>query len=97
MKKFEINNILDGGMGREIKIRGLPFKQPDWSALVITEKPEAITDIHCDFIDQGAQIITTNTYAVVPFHIGEEKFMKKGQEMIVVACQMAKNAREKYP
>ena len=54
MKKFEINNILDGGMGREIKMRGLPFKQPEWSALVITEKPEAITEIHCDFIDQGA-------------------------------------------
>ena len=42
---------------------------------MLREKPEALIDIHSDFIKNGAQIITTNTYAVAPFHITEEGFL----------------------
>lgn len=66
-----VHQVLDGGMGREIKKRGLPFNKPQWSASVLLEKPEELVNIHLDFINAGAQIITTNSYAVVPFHISE--------------------------
>ena len=29
--------ILDGGMGRELQRRGAPFRQPEWSALALSE------------------------------------------------------------
>ena len=29
--------IIDGGMGRELNRRGAPFRQPEWSALALTE------------------------------------------------------------
>jgi len=33
--------ILDGGMGRELQRRGAPFRQPEWSALALSEAPQA--------------------------------------------------------
>ena len=27
--------ILDGGLGRELKAMGAPFRQPEWSALAL--------------------------------------------------------------
>ena len=29
--------LLDGGMGRELKRMGAPFRQPEWSALALME------------------------------------------------------------
>ena len=33
--------LLDGGMGRELMRAGAPFRQPEWSALALSEAPEA--------------------------------------------------------
>lgn len=66
--------ILDGGMSRELMRLNAPFKQPEWSALSLYEKPSAVQQVHEDFIANGAEVITTNSYAVVPFHIGENRF-----------------------
>ena len=66
--------ILDGGMGRELHRMGAPFKQPEWSALALMLAPETVERAHQRFADAGAEVITTNSYALVPFHIGEAKF-----------------------
>lgn len=63
--------LLDGGLGRELKRLGAPFRQPEWSALALMEAPECVTQTHQAFIQAGAEVITTNAYALVPFHIGE--------------------------
>lgn len=83
--------ILDGGMGRELSKRDVPFRQPEWSALALMEAPEAVLQIHLDFIAAGADVITTNSYAVVPFHIGE-KFYEEGEELAKQAAQLAHQA-----
>jgi len=36
------------------------------------EAPEIVKDVHLSFIKVGSQVITTNSYALIPFHIGEE-------------------------
>ncbi|MCU4316387.1 homocysteine S-methyltransferase family protein [Acinetobacter bereziniae] len=84
--------ILDGGFGRELARRGAPFRQPEWSALVLTEAPGIIKEVHLDFIRAGAQVITTNNYAVVPFHIGQERFDLEVTELVKVATRQAKLA-----
>ena len=86
--------ILDGGMGRELARREAPFRQPEWSALALYEQPSAIQQIHQDFIHSGAQIITTNSYAVVPFHIGQQRFDVDGRMLADLAGRLAKAARE---
>ncbi|WP_369992198.1 homocysteine S-methyltransferase family protein [Pseudomonas xanthosomatis] len=86
--------VLDGGMGRELQRSGAPFRQPEWSALALTEAPEAVVGVHAAFIGAGAQVITSNSYAVVPFHIGEARFAEEGQQLAEVAGQLARRAAD---
>lgn len=84
--------ILDGGMGRELERIGAPFRQPEWSALALMEAPELVRQVHDDYIRAGAKVITTNSYAVVPFHIGEPRFRERGEELTGLAGRLAKEA-----
>ena len=84
--------VLDGGMGRELLRIGAPFRQPEWSALALTEGPEWIVQAHRNFIGAGAQVITTNSYAVVPFHIGDDRFRLEGRELAALSGRLAREA-----
>ena len=86
--------ILDGGIGRYLKEIGAPFQQPEWSALALMEDPSSVITAHQAFVDAGAQVITTNSYAVVPFHIGEERFANRGAELIALSGQLAQKVKE---
>lgn len=84
--------LLDGGMGRELDRMGAPFQQPEWSALTLMEAPQFVQKAHENFIASGAQVITTNAYAVVPFHIGQQVFEKDGERLAALAGELALNA-----
>ncbi|UUQ67995.1 homocysteine S-methyltransferase family protein [Pseudomonas fuscovaginae UPB0736] len=86
--------VLDGGMGRELQRSGAPFRQPEWSALALSEAPEAVVGVHASFIAAGAQVITSNSYAVVPFHIGEERFAREGRQLAEIAGKLARTAAD---
>ncbi|WP_193183941.1 homocysteine S-methyltransferase family protein [Nisaea sediminum] len=87
--------ILDGGMSRELERLGAPFRQPEWSALALIETPEIVERVHAEFIDAGAEVITTNNYAVVPFHIGEERFAAEGGRLIELSGRLARSAADR--
>lgn len=89
--------ILDGGMGRELSRNGAPFRQPEWSALALIEAPQYVRQAHDAFIQAGAQIITTNSYAVVPFHIGEARFQADGAALAHLAGVLAREAADASP
>lgn len=89
--------ILDGGMGRELSRNGAPFRQPEWSALALIEAPEYVRQAHDAFIHAGAQVISTNSYAVVPFHIGEARFQENGPSLAHLAGSIARAAAEAAP
>ncbi|MEE2997019.1 MAG: homocysteine S-methyltransferase family protein [Pseudomonadota bacterium] len=84
--------IMDGGMGRQLQRSGAPFRQPEWSALALMEDPSYIRKVHNVFIEAGAEIITTNSYAVVPFHIGDHRFAERGEELLTSAGMIAREA-----
>lgn len=84
--------ILDGGMGRELEQRGAPFRQPEWSALAMMDAPEIVKEVHKAFIASGASVIKTNSYALVPFHIGEKRFKDQGKILAASAGKMASAA-----
>jgi len=58
------------------------------------EDPSSVITAHQAFVDAGAQVITTNSYAVVPFHIGEERFATRGAELIALSGQLAQKVKE---
>jgi len=84
--------VLDGGMGKHLARSGAPFRQPEWSALALLEDPDAVRQAHVDFIDAGADVIIVNSYAVVPFHLGGERFADQGHELATLAGRLAKEA-----
>lgn len=95
MKKTENPSritLLDGGMGRELLRMGAPFRQPEWSALSLMEAPELVRQAHQTFAAAGSDILTTSNYAVVPFHIGEERFSGTGAELTDLAGRLAREA-----
>jgi S-methylmethionine-dependent homocysteine/selenocysteine methylase len=81
--------LLDGGTGRELKRIGAPFRQPEWSALALIEAPEFVRRVHEAYVAVGADVITTNSYAVVPFHIGAERFALQGADLAALAGCLA--------
>ncbi|RAX39801.1 homocysteine S-methyltransferase family protein [Rhizobium tropici] len=86
--------ILDGGMSRELLRLGAELKQPEWSALALINSPEIVRQVHDEFIAAGSDVITTNSYALVPFHIGEERFRADGAALIARAGQLARAAAD---
>jgi S-methylmethionine-dependent homocysteine/selenocysteine methylase len=86
--------ILDGGMSRELLRLGAELRQPEWSAVALIETPAIVRQVHDEFIDAGADVITTNSYALVPFHIGEERFREDGPALIALSGSLAREAAD---
>ncbi|NTF06938.1 homocysteine S-methyltransferase family protein [Agrobacterium rubi] len=86
--------ILDGGMSRELQRLGAQLKQPEWSALALIDTPDIVRQVHAEFIEAGADVVTTNSYALVPFHIGEERFRSEGASLISLSGKLAREAAD---
>ena len=86
--------ILDGGMSRELVRLGAELRQPEWSALALMETPAIVAQVHAEFIEAGADIITTNSYALVPFHIGEKRFRDEGLALAIRSGRLARQAAD---
>ncbi|WP_426128364.1 homocysteine S-methyltransferase family protein [Pararhizobium sp. PWRC1-1] len=86
--------ILDGGMSRELLRLGAQLRQPEWSALALIDTPDIVRQVHREFIEAGADVVTTNSYALVPFHIGEERFRTQGTSLISLSGRLAREAAD---
>jgi len=86
--------VLDGGTGRELLRMGAPFRQPEWSAWALMEAPVFVSRVHEAFIVAGADVITTNSYAIVPFHIGAERFERDGLRLAALAGRLGRESAD---
>lgn len=85
--------LLDGGFSRELVRCGAELRQPEWSAGALLDCPDAVRKAHEAFFRAGAEIATTSNYAVVPYHIGEERFAQRGRELADMAGRLAREAK----
>jgi S-methylmethionine-dependent homocysteine/selenocysteine methylase len=88
--------ILDGGMSRELMRLGAPFRQPEWSALALIESPDHVRRAHAEFARAGAMVLTTNAYAVVPFHLGDERFGSDGRRLAALAGELCRGVADEF-
>jgi S-methylmethionine-dependent homocysteine/selenocysteine methylase len=86
--------LLDGGMGKALEAAGAPFRQPEWSALALMEDSSWVRRIHDEFITAGADVIITNNYAVVPFHLGDDRYSERGTELTELAGRLARESAD---
>lgn len=54
--------VLDGGLATELEVRGYDLNDELWSARVLLEDPEAIRQLHHDYLAAGADCIITANY-----------------------------------
>jgi S-methylmethionine-dependent homocysteine/selenocysteine methylase len=84
--------LLDGGMGRQLSRMGAPFRLPEWSALALIQAPEYVRRAHDAFVASGADVVTTNSYGLVPHMIGKSRFASEGAALASLAGQLARES-----
>ncbi|MCP4628668.1 MAG: homocysteine S-methyltransferase family protein, partial [bacterium] len=87
--------LLDGGMGRELRSRGVDVTTAIWSATGLIKAPDIVRQIHQDYISAGADIITTNTYGIIRSNLAKEGLEEQFEALNVLACTLARQARQK--
>ncbi|MBQ8301582.1 MAG: homocysteine S-methyltransferase family protein [Clostridia bacterium] len=84
--------FFDGGMGTMLQKNGMGAGEiPE---LLNLNNPELIEKIHTQYLDAGADIITTNTFGANP--LKSEEIEKKIDEVIASAIDIAKKATGKF-
>ena len=89
--------ILDGAMATELERHGANINDALWSARVLIENPELIRRVHLDYLQAGADIITTASYQAT--FVG---FARRGidhahaAELMRRSVQLALEAREEF-
>ena len=85
--------VLDGAMGTELDARGVDTRSALWSALALTTAPDVVREVHSDYLDAGARVITTNTYqAALPALIRSGKDAAGARDTIAAGVLLAKAA-----
>lgn len=86
--------LLDGGMGQEIVNRGGKVAYGEWAVAALYENPAMVQAIHRDYIQAGADIITTNTYSATRTRLRHVAMEDRFEELVQLAGQLAVQARE---
>lgn len=86
--------LLDGGMGRELGFRGVEVSKLIWSAQALVDAPDVVREIHSDYIEAGADVITTNTYCTLRTHLRKAGLEDRYEELNRLAGQLAVEGRD---
>ena len=86
--------LLDGSMGQELINRKASGQGVLWSAKALFDAPEAVQEVHEDYIRAGADIITTNSYSCIRNNFEPEGLLDRLGEMNFLAAELAQRARD---
>ena len=89
-----MTTVLDGGMGGELIRRGVIAADGLWSAQALVEQPDAVLQVHLDYIAAGAGIITTNSYSTIPSYLGKAGLEEQYVALTACAGALARRAAE---
>lgn len=89
--------IVDGALATELEAKGHNLNDELWSAKVLAEKPEAIEQIHYEYLLAGADCIMTASYqATIPGYLKKGYSEKEAEDFITRSVTLAKNARDRF-
>ena len=86
--------ILDGAMGSELEKNGAQMDKKLWCGTSSIKFPEIVKKVHEDYIEAGADVITTNTYASTPISMKNYGFENSIEEYNKKSVLIAKKAAE---
>ncbi len=86
--------LLDGGMGQELARRSSQEMDPLWSAKILMDEPELVLEVHLEYIQAGARIITLNSYSATPERLERQNSKDWFVPLQERAIDIAKRARD---
>lgn len=87
--------LLDGGTGSELRRRGVRLDPIAWSGPAALACFDTLVDIHSDYIDAGADVITTSTFATTRFVLEAAGFGAEFAAINRASVRAAMRARER--
>ena len=88
--------ILDGSIGQELVHRHGKPPTPHWSTSVMLENPDLVAELHRDYFAAGAEVATTNTYAVLPDRMEKFGGLDQLEALLDTAGRIARDARDAH-
>jgi len=88
--------LLDGGLGQELLARSASDPTGLWSTQFLIDQPELVRELHRDYFSAGADIATTNSYAILPDRLSPFDLEHRFAELHRKACQLAVSARDEH-
>ena len=89
--------ILDGGLATELEARGYALNDALWSAKLLLEEPEAIRQIHSDYLQAGADCIISASYqASLPGLTARGLSEAEAANLLRFSVQLAIEARDAF-
>ena len=81
-EKLDNNSIviLDGGNGGELEQIGAKMDKDLWAGKCAIDDPDKLFQVHENYIKSGADVITSNTYAITPISMKEYGYEEFTQE-----------------
>lgn len=86
--------LLDGGVSTEIRRRGVALDANVWSGLATKTNPDEVLEVHEDYIQAGAQIITANTYSTARHVLESINLGHESKLLNFKSVQLARQARD---
>ena len=89
--------LLDGGLATALEARGQDLNDPLWSARVLLEAPDVVSQVHMDYLTAGADCIATVTYQAT-FEGFRERGLEpaEAEEAFRRAVRLAVEARDAF-
>ncbi|MEV6180200.1 homocysteine S-methyltransferase [Streptomyces sp. NPDC052015] len=92
--------VLDGGMSNQLESAGHGLSDELWSARLLAERPEAITEAHLAYFEAGANVAITSSYQATfegfaQRGIGHEEAARLLALSVDLAREAARQARDK--
>ena len=82
--------VLDGGLATALEARGCNLVDELWSARILMEDPDMIREVHLDYLEAGADCISTASYQA-----SIQGFMKRGLDEASARITVSSRALQK--
>lgn len=89
--------VVDGGLATELEARGYDLGDDLWSARLLQDAPQAITQVHYDYLKAGADCIISASYqATIPGFMAHGLGEGQAVALLQRSVKLALDAREEF-
>ena len=89
--------ILDGALATELEVRGADLNHALWSAKLLNDDPQLIKQVHYDYMEAGADIITSASYQASFEGFAKQGYSKEAAKRLLnLSISLAADARIEF-